>query len=554
MNVLASPINLAIESWKTVHNQLANTINAYASACVSVQFAFSSARPSFYEDHRDFDAALLTIEAELQKLELHREVLENGIRSLRRARNLSYSLVPINALPQSLLLSIFSYFTDPEYAKLAHLPAISRRNQSDPRSVILSVCTSWRNLALATPSFWSTVLFHPEDRENQSAQLSLVRAGNAILDVQVNFPKAQNSYEGWLPLLHPRYDRIRSLNLVLPNMDLLRTSLAIWPQGNLARPLKTLSVKIIRTVYQIGATLPKVLPDGAHDRFLESLTSFSLYGGYFDWDSAAFVGLEHLQLGWIVEPGPTLGQIAGMLRASPRLRTLCLAEISIAQEKKTYREPVHLEDLQRLSLMFSQNNDLCALIPLLCPGSRPLSLHLDNEFGSNRVLRLFSKLFKRSTVESIYIHRRIAQDAMPSIFSALPHLRYLHCSRNDIEDVFEALTAPLSTRNSDVPCPQLSTLHFFKCRFEAAVERLLGPITNQPDLVVKFEECAIPDAKKLLRYELGSGQVYFEFPDTDSLEPSFDGVDHVRLMALHLDSGSLGPNTMSLHLIPNMKA
>ncbi|KAG8721719.1 hypothetical protein FRC08_010855 [Ceratobasidium sp. 394] len=215
-----------MESWKTAHNELVNTINAYASACAQLRFAFSSARPSFYEDHRDFDAALLTVKAELQALERHREVLENGIYSLKQACNLSYSLVPINILPQCLLLSIFSYVIDPEYAKRTHLPPPSGRTQNDPRSTILSVCTSWRNLAITTPSFWSTIFFHPNDQENRSARLSLARADDALLDIQAKFPDTLDSYD-WLPLLHPRYDQIRSLDLVLPDMDLLRMILAI---------------------------------------------------------------------------------------------------------------------------------------------------------------------------------------------------------------------------------------------------------------------------------------------------------------------------------------
>ncbi|KAG8737678.1 hypothetical protein FRC10_007932, partial [Ceratobasidium sp. 414] len=548
-----SPIHTALESWKTTHDQLVCTINAYTSACTSLQSTLSSSRPSFHEDYRDFDTALLTIEAELQGFEHYRKVLENGICSLKQARNLSYTLVPINIIPQPLLLSIFSYFINPEFAKRTHLPPPPGRKQRNPASTVSSVCASWRNLVLATPSFWSTIFFRPKDRKNRSPLLSLLRAGDALLDIQAALPNTLNIYE-WLPLLRPRYDQIRSLDLVLPNMDLLRMTLAIWPQDSLAPSLQALSMKIVQTVYQTDAAPPKVLSDGAHNRFLQSLTSFSLYGGYFDWDSAAFIGLEHLQLGQIVDPGPTLSQILGMLRASPRLRTLCLTAMPMSHEEETYHPPVHLERLQKLSFMFSWNQELCALVPLLFPGSRPLTLHLGIELDHNFLIKLFSQLFRRSNIKSIYFHNRIPQQTMPVVFSTLPHLGYLYCSYNDMADVLRALSAPLPTGSSNtpslLPCPQLNTLHFYKCKFEATTDRTIGPITNQPALVVKFQNCRVPRPGELSQPELAGGKVDFEYEAADLLrEPPFDGVNYHKLITEVQTSQEPGSNMRSLSLI-----
>lgn len=196
-------------------------------------------------------------------------------------------------------------------------------------------------------------------------------------------------------------------------------------------------------------------------------------------------------------------------------------------------------------------------MPLLFPGPRPLALHLENELNSDLLIPLFSKLSQRSNIESIYLHNRVTQQAqqtMSNVFPTLPYLRYLYCSRNDMGNVLKALSIPLSTGSPDapslLPCPQLRTVHFSECEFEATTERLIGPITNQPTLIVKFQNCTIPHLRELSRHELASGTVHFEYEDSDSFsEPPFDGVDHTRISVLHLNQGiMLGPN-MTGHLL-----
>ncbi|KAG8721718.1 hypothetical protein FRC08_010854 [Ceratobasidium sp. 394] len=311
-------------------------------------------------------------------------------------------------------------------------------------------------------------------------------------------------------------------------------------------------MKVIKTEFQTNTAPPKVLPDEAQVQFLQSLTSFSMYGGHFDWDSAAFVGLEHLQLERI-NPEPTLGEIVRMLRASPRLCTLSLDRISMAQ-KETSHAHVYLQHLQRLSLTSLGEGDLCALVPLLFPGSRPLALHLENELKSNVLIQLFCELFQCSNIQSLYFYHSTPRQAMSNVFSALPHLRHLYCSHNDMGDIFTALSVPVPTESFGVlapllPCPHLYTLHLSDCSFKVTVERSIGPITNQPSLVVKFEDCMTPDPGKLSRNELAGGKVDFEPVDCDSLnEPSFDGLDPRRITVLELGPDLLGPNTFNVFL------
>ncbi|KAG8737679.1 hypothetical protein FRC10_007933 [Ceratobasidium sp. 414] len=313
--------------------------------------------------------------------------------------------------------------------------------------------------------------------------------------------------------------------------------------------LTTFSVKIAKTVYQIDAALQRVLPYTAHIQFLQNLTSFSLCGGYFDWDSAAFVGLEHLWLVWVAYPGPTLAEIVRMLRASPRLRTLCLAGVPISQEEKTDHPPVHLEYLQRLSLLSLGERDLCALVPLLHPGPKPLTLHLKGDLETG----LLSKLFQRSNIEAMYLHSQITRQTMSDIFPTLPHLGCLYCSYNNIGNVLETLSAPLPNGNpktpSLLPCPQLRTLYFHKCAYEATNTAPEGPVTNQPTLVIKLQNCAIPHPAKFPQSELAS-EVLFEHECSGMpTELAFDGVDHACVYGLYSDRELEGPNVVNLQLL-----
>ncbi|KAG9079955.1 hypothetical protein FRC06_007255 [Ceratobasidium sp. 370] len=535
MSTLNSSIDSALQLWKTAHDKLVHCIKAYDDACTFFYASLSSARPSFCEDYSQFDSALSVIEAELQQFKLHTQVLENGISGLKKARNLSYTLAPINILPQSLLLAIFSHVIHPQRVKRTHLPLPSCRDQYDPALTLSSVCASWRNIALENPIIWSTILFDQADPECQSAQALLAHVGDTPIDVQTIFPdlRAVESFQ-WLWLLQPRYDQIRSLDLILPDMSVLRIMLALWPRENLLSSLKALSVKIIMSHSLTDGTPAKVLSDGDHKRCLQNLTVLSLYGGYFDWDSAAFTNLEYLQLARVTDPGPTLTQVISMLEASPRLRALCLIALPILQDGNNGHQPVHLEHLRKLSLMHLGKEALCALIPLLLPGLQPLVLHLDCGPEKDTVVELFSKLFRRSYIESIYIHSRITREAMSHLFAALPRLGYLYCRDNNVLDVLGALSAPFPASNCEtpaslLPCPQLRTLYLHKCEFKRTGQCLLQPVTNQPILTIKLQDFDPPLANfpgsKLAPGDVQVEPVVVGLPE----DVPFDGIDQVQL-------------------------
>ncbi|KAG8749789.1 hypothetical protein FRC12_013228 [Ceratobasidium sp. 428] len=524
------PVHDAFKLWKTAHDHVINAIDEYANACSTLESACSRARLSFSEDNNDFDATLLTVEIELPRLEAQKRVLANGISSLKKARNQSYTLVPINILPQSLLLSIFSMLVDSEHTNQVHLSKDFIRPH--PALAISCVSTGWRSLTFDSPSLWSSIFLHPGDQGDLPTQLSLVRASNALLDVQVSFPRDYTL--DWIPLLHPRFDQIRSLNLVLPNMDLLRAIFTIWPLDSLAPSLKKIAIKIIQTTYDARIVVPVVLPVGGHELFLQNVTSFSLHGGYFDWNSAAFQGLEHLQLvGLVGAPSPTLAQIAGILRASPGLRTLGFGDIRMQPDEYSDTLPVYFEHLRKLSLMSLVESDLCRLLPLISPGPQPLALHMNYELIPGAAAEAYIELLRRSNVESIYFHTRISRNTMSDVFSSLPRLRFLYLTRNKyLSNILNALAAPLPASalteenelpvSTGVPCPLLHTIHMHECKFK--IDKLSGnPITNQPILTIKFQLCDPPNLVDVFSQHLVglvSGQVFLE--ELESIKPIND--------------------------------
>ncbi|QRV80606.1 leucine-rich repeat protein [Ceratobasidium sp. AG-Ba] len=372
--------------------------------------------------------------------------------------------------------------------------------------------------------------------------MALLRADSALLDIQISLPR--NVSGDWLLFLRSRWEQIRSLDLVLSNMDALREVLSIWPNDTLASSLKSLSAKITKTNYPADAPPPKLLPE-AHINFLQNLTSMSLYGGYFDWDSAAFRDLEDLQLVSIASrPSPTINQIAHILRSSPRLRSLCLGDMRIRSDEAQETYPVYLEYLSKLSIMSFAEGDLCKILSIVSPGSRPLTLHMNYELVQTPATEAYIELFRRSKIESIYFHNRISRNTIKDVFASLPHLRYIYFSRNRyLSIILQALSAPQITPEDDplditneeppvhdrvvirtsilpsydpsspptgTPCPLLETLYFHDCKFKMTNSEMGHLITNQPNLTIKVQLCDPPNLGDILsRYPVAlvSGRV-----------------------------------------------
>ncbi|KAG8782531.1 hypothetical protein FRC12_020698 [Ceratobasidium sp. 428] len=501
-------------------------------------------RQSYHDSHDFFDASLLEVENKIPEFEGYKQILDDSVHSLRKARNLSFGLAPINMLPQSLLLRIFTILIDSEYIKETSLP-LPRQTQRHPMLTLSSVCTSWRNLVLESPTFWSAIVFHRTDRKFHLARLSLSRAGDAPLDVYAALPPGYQS--DWPSILSSKVQQIRSLDIVLQGMDSLYSVLALWPKSSLAPSLKTLSVKILYSVFCYDDPAPQALPDGVHNDFLQNLTSFSLCGGCFDWDSAAFAGLEHLRIAWTTYSSPTLSQLIGMLRASPGLRTLCLTDPSFTKSEVEEYQPVYLPRLQKLSLMKMEYSFTAQqqLISLLFPGPLPLALHIEwwALASEPNNIEILSRLFQRSNVQSVYFYNRVAQHNLSNLFATLPDLRFLLCSNNEIAEVLESLSyralPNYSTPIISLPCPQLRNVYFRKCKLNVANWRSTGPITNRPTLVVKLQSCTLPPFFRVYLSKMASHEVLLKTSDSDMpRESPIDGVDYNHPPAEAVDQES----------------
>ncbi|KAG9079784.1 hypothetical protein FS749_008243 [Ceratobasidium sp. UAMH 11750] len=495
-------MDTAFNLWESAHRNLTDAINVYFDTCDALNSCCSRSRLSPFEDNTSLEAALLAVESELPSLETLTQVLENSIITLRKARNLSYTLVPVNILPRSLLLSLFCELVDSEQASRIHEP--KQRIHTHSAFAISQVNTVWHDLTLRNPCLWTSIAFHhryPTDWENR---LSLIRARNAPLDVYISFrevlPPAQPNR---LSFLRPKCDQIRSLDLVLSDTRILSDILAVVFQRSPASSLKRLFVHVERTCFRDFSPNKKVLRDDAHEGFLQNLTDISLSGGYFDWDCAAFRGLEHLQLlgkgGSLGPPrssnnwraNPTLSQIMGMFSASPGLRTFHLSDVSIRPGDTIDHLPVRLEHLRKLSLTQLAERDLISLVPLIVPGSRSLTVHLDYKFSKGPATEVLVGLFQRSNIESIYFHSPIGRTILSRLFSSLPHVRLLHIySHEHLASIFQALSAPQSNIEmpmADVPCPHLHTIHLIGwTNLPQRDQASKWVITNQPRIIIKY--------------------------------------------------------------------
>ncbi|EJF61017.1 hypothetical protein DICSQDRAFT_170560 [Dichomitus squalens LYAD-421 SS1] len=92
------------------------------------------------------------------------------------------SLIPLNRLPSEILSLVFSLAMMPLKPAGYHGPSAAR--QSYDLLPVTHVCRRWRDVALSTPSLWSTL--YEDDVSHASAQLLQARAKETALTIYVN--------------------------------------------------------------------------------------------------------------------------------------------------------------------------------------------------------------------------------------------------------------------------------------------------------------------------------------------------------------------------------
>lgn len=296
---------------------------------------------------------------------------------LSRARN--RATAPINLLlPTEILCHIFSFFLKPSkpFQERNHHPTI-----------LASVCSSWRRLVISTRSFWGHLLLRSTMGSRgagnllRRTQLYLGRSCGALFHLEFDGQWATAMQEAnVVSLLAPHMTLLRSLDYSVNNTNFDRPILACWLEHGTPGSLTRL---FIQAPHMQNRNTWQCLPDNPTllypyiDQFLRPIQSLSLSKAHMDWGCAAFTGLVELNMHRVESTAsPTAAQFAGILAASPLLRSMKLYRVEIRFSEGLLDIPVRHAHLQNLDLENLDPTSFEMLFSILLPCSDKLDLCL----------------------------------------------------------------------------------------------------------------------------------------------------------------------------------
>ncbi|RPD62127.1 hypothetical protein L226DRAFT_79492 [Lentinus tigrinus ALCF2SS1-7] len=223
---------------------------------------------------------------------------------LARLNRLINAVVPINALPDELLIEIFGYFRATVSAEYQ-----GGRNLAPQWMTIHGVCRRWRQVASSTPKFWRIVQVY---RKPEWLSLSLSRCAQTAVDIQFLSP-AFSPARGTILLSHAWL--IRSLTIPSTNIawNMVLTKLFSLPMPSLEN-------------LRLSPPLQKVIHHedlGIAGSRLPRLRNLDLVGYFVPRDEALFANLRSLVMDSCPCPA-TFPQFLDLFSAAVRLEELTL--------------------------------------------------------------------------------------------------------------------------------------------------------------------------------------------------------------------------------------
>lgn len=365
--------------WTAAYDQLSHAIAVFETACNAIDsLAFQagdvpeSAQPNFF----------LSVEANLPLLKQKRDTFDRSLEKLRKFRNRSTQLVPINRLPSELLASIISIVVDTSRTGWnAWDYELSMTAAQELVHTVSSVSSYWRQVCLATPTLWANIRFH-RMRGLDHAALWLERSQSCPL--RLSFPdKTYPGREQDLDELLQRHsNRLRSL-VVAGNghgagWKAFRAACAQHTENS----VRLESLGISATYDFPGEALSELglLPKDQMDRYVKSVRNLYVICRLFDdWTSTAFHELTTLALKGIYgQISPTVEEFLNVLRASPRLRSLEIAGSLIKTVPESVNTQVTLDSLETLWLERTGTQFAKWLLNSIIPHEHRLDLVLDH--------------------------------------------------------------------------------------------------------------------------------------------------------------------------------
>lgn len=456
--------------WKSLRDHLSAAIHDYMDACNALVAIDSS--PTNSHPHRAaFEQIYTRVNQELPHLVQEEEKLAAGRALLGIFRNRSSNICPINMLPTEILANIFT---------LASFSCI-RGNDSNksisstcPR-VLASVCTRWRQTAIGTCRLWTHIDLSVSNQNlYRRAQLWLKMAKSSPLHIHVhqrNCAKAEEIAQ-LTHFLIPYMKQSWTLYLDAEcySMELFEAILGCWVRFGLPGSTKALILhrpQPISLLAILDPTQPLYTRYSCElDPFLRPVRALHLRNVCVRWGTTAYHGLSELHLDSLPDSArPTIRQLVSTLHASPRLCSLKLARLNFrheAVEDSSEIEPVQLTHLVSLNLLEASSSVLKTLLPLITPGTTPLSMSMSLD-KPEFIRAEITSFFERSNISTLYVDAW-GYNWFSTVFGSLQHLKVLalrnyYLSRDTIPE-------PATTSVGEVApiCVRLRSLAFIGCR------------------------------------------------------------------------------------------
>ncbi|KAG8683606.1 hypothetical protein FRC08_014180 [Ceratobasidium sp. 394] len=512
MDTHPSIYDAAFRHWKSARTTLTRAIDDYLAAsselCDTISFtAFHfSTRYSLEQSFSAIDLELSSLQSEEEKLKQTRATLANE-------RNRFGTLVPIRRLPPRLLAAIFAIASG-RYTR--HDRTASSRAVHVSPTVLASVCSSWRKLALRSPSLWSYIDIIVDSDINprcyMQARLWVERSQNASLQVRVRGHNhyychnhslvVRNEVTRLVEFLAPLMCRVHVLDLraALDHSGIFWSVMECWIRNGSANIEKTLQVfNHFSDGWSDFSLDPPSTPASVEEfnAFFQTINRLFVRNCGISGDIVFHEGLVELHLEDINRlRSLTQQKFVAILTACPRLRILALANCWIEPSDSTI-SPVTLNHLHSLSL---ETDDLASgfapVLPLLHVGSNALSMSLTMENDSDFIAGA-KAFFSRTKVTKLCVRDRQGQ-TLTALLCPIPHLETLALDNCNISGwAFEQFFRS----NGEVLWPRLRTLYLRDSSIDTSCLQKLVVLHPSIEKLQIYRPYAAGHGKKILTEE-----------------------------------------------------
>ncbi|QRV97080.1 hypothetical protein RhiJN_25099 [Ceratobasidium sp. AG-Ba] len=478
----------ALEGWKSAQSRLASSIQDYTDACTVLE---NSIRDSAKDDE-----TLSQLDQLLPGLSKHETALRNARLGIAKTRNPSHATTPIHKLHSELLTIIFTL------ASRAWVSEDLQELGDDPVSAttLASVCSSWRQLLLRSPVFWSyieIVLSGPSSAQSyERASLWAERAQSAplwltIRDMVVDvYDVEREPSEDALP----ESDISKIVQFATPLMPFVRTLsiciheflpaptvfplLSCWIEHGSTEVAERLELRIDVAFpeLEVPAISPNIqsplLSRDKLSQFLKSLRSVYTENIVVDWDHAPYTGLTDLSvdIGPKIQEQPTTQQLSRFLTSSPDLRSLAFLNLFVLPGGLT-QSPVALDYLETLRVEATSNRDTASMLSLISSSSPAIRMALTISPHPEGISTARS-FFSRTNITLLYLHgmgfarSTNGESPLGALFTHMPHLHTLTLLSCNVSTTAlnEFSQWKSSSNRSETPWPALRTLNLLSCR------------------------------------------------------------------------------------------